>query len=338
MDMQKDNSIAKKLNREVPASPVPAKAPGVNGVTGQEQKHGKDTAASRSPGHRAGQQYTVTILAGDSAEPVRQFHLTREKAAALFFAGAVLTIALVSLIAFTVVYVARSEHRKGIQEASLAHLTEENARLRQNSDELEAQVAQLSVAFNASVSELQAAEEAAEAEKMPTGFPINSSAQMTPDHDDPGDIGESETDDGTEGETVAAGDDATGTENDTDETENETAAAEDSETGTAAAEENKGNPIVIFQAEEGARVISSGSGEVIAVTGDHKYGNMITLDHGNGYISIYRNAGDPLVKVGDQLRRGDVLYLIGSGNRNVGYQIQQNDAYLKPEEVIEIHG
>lgn len=103
-------------------------------------------------------------------------------------------------------------------------------------------------------------------------------------------------------------------------------------------EEGKGNPILIFEGQSGTRVVAAGSGEVSTVTNDLIYGNTIAIDHGNGYISIYRNAGDPLIKVGDDVRRGDALFVIGGGNKKVGYQIREDEQYIDPENMIEING
>ena len=43
-------------------------------------------------------------------------------------------------------------------------------------------------------------------------------------------------------------------------------------------------------------------------------GKDIKIDHGNGYISIYRNAGDPLVTDGSQIDRGDIIFVITKDN------------------------
>ena len=67
------------------------------------------------------------------------------------------------------------------------------------------------------------------------------------------------------------------------------------------------DPILVFKAEEGSTIISAGSGTVASVTGDIKYGTCVTIDHGNGYISIYRNEGDSLVHEGDEVVRGATL-------------------------------
>lgn len=71
--------------------------------------------------------------------------------------------------------------------------------------------------------------------------------------------------------------------------------------GTATMEESTDQddqPMLTFSAAEGVNVVSTGTGTVISVDADEQYGNKIVIDHGNGYQSVYRNAGTPLVKTG----------------------------------------
>ena len=86
-----------------------------------------------------------------------------------------------------------------------------------------------------------------------------------------------------------------------------------------------------------SNVIATGTGTVLSVTTDAKFGNMVTIDHGNGYITFYRNSGDPLVSEGDAIDRGDIIFVV-SDNTTLGYQIQQDDKFIDPEELIEING
>ena len=162
-------------------------------------------------------------------------------------------------------------------------------------------MSQLSAALNQRIEDEQISAEEAETLAVPTGFPLTGTASMTPALDDP----------------------------------NETQV-------TKITEDNKdtatGNPIVLFDSAAGNSVIASGSGTVQTVTTDVKFGNMVTIDHGNGYISIYRNSGDPLVTEGSAIDKGDIIFVISDNNISLGYQIQQNEQYIDPEELIEING
>ena len=99
-----------------------------------------------------------------------------------------------------------------------------------------------------------------------------------------------------------------------------------------------GNPIGLFNATEGSTVIATGSGTVQTVTTDVKFGNVVTIDHGNGYISVYRNTGDPLVAEGTEIEKGGIIFVISDDNKTLGYQILQNEQYIDPEDLIEISG
>ena len=98
------------------------------------------------------------------------------------------------------------------------------------------------------------------------------------------------------------------------------------------------DPILLFDASTGINIVSSGTGSVIAIEDDADYGHRIIIDHGNGYRSIYRNSGEPLVKVGDTLGKGYILFSIADGNEKIGYQIMVDNQYVDPMEVIEING
>ena len=76
----------------------------------------------------------------------------------------------------------------------------------------------------------------------------------------------------------------------------------------------------------------------MTVTSDAKFGHIVSIDHGNGYISIYRNEGTPVVSEGDTVDRGDLLYVVGSQNKTLGYQIQKDEKYVNPEDVMDIKG
>jgi len=97
-------------------------------------------------------------------------------------------------------------------------------------------------------------------------------------------------------------------------------------------------PIMIFTAQEGSSVIASGGGKVVSIEEDELYGKVISIDHGNGYVTMYRNGGASKVEVGESVTRGTVLYVVGSGNRIIGFQIQYNGEYIDPKDVVEIAG
>ena len=64
----------------------------------------------------------------------------------------------------------------------------------------------------------------------------------------------------------------------------------------------------------------------------------MTIDHGNGYITLYYNGGNPLVKKGDKVTKDTVLFEIGSFNTNVAFQIIENGTYISPMSFVDIQG
>lgn len=103
-------------------------------------------------------------------------------------------------------------------------------------------------------------------------------------------------------------------------------------------EAEEGDPMLIFTASNNVNVITSGTGTVVSVDADEIYGTRIVIDHGNGYQSIYRNSGAALVKNGETLGKGYILFSVKDDNQELGYQIMQNDEYIDPMILIDING
>lgn len=99
-----------------------------------------------------------------------------------------------------------------------------------------------------------------------------------------------------------------------------------------------GDPMVEFTAMEGSTVVAAGKGVVTAVEEDEVYGSRVVIDHGNGYVSIYRNKGESQVKAGDEVASGTTLFMVTEDNRQLGYQIKENDVYIDPTTIIAIKG
>ena len=88
----------------------------------------------------------------------------------------------------------------------------------------------------------------------------------------------------------------------------------------------------------GVMVIATAKGTVIAVNDDVEYGHNVWVDHGNGYITIYRNQSEPAIKEGDEVYMGTTIFLVEEGGVMVGYQMMKDGEYMDPLEVIEIKG
>lgn len=101
---------------------------------------------------------------------------------------------------------------------------------------------------------------------------------------------------------------------------------------------SEGEPMCTFNATEGALVVAAASGTVKEIVEDPEQGYMVSVDHGNGYVTIYRNAEIPKVKQGDAVTQGMTIYVIGGDNVKLGYQIKKDDVFINPMDIIEIEG
>ncbi|MBR1771879.1 MAG: peptidoglycan DD-metalloendopeptidase family protein [Lachnospiraceae bacterium] len=109
--------------------------------------------------------------------------------------------------------------------------------------------------------------------------------------------------------------------------------------GSATMEEgSEGDPICIFTVSVGTMVVATASGTVTGVNDDVEYGHNIWIDHGNGYVTIYRNAGEALVEQGDSVVVGAALFEIEKGHEKLGYQMMKDGTYIDPMELLSISG
>lgn len=110
-------------------------------------------------------------------------------------------------------------------------------------------------------------------------------------------------------------------------------------TGSASVTGMEGDdPGCIFDASDGSTVVATAAGTVTEITEDEDNGNTVVIDHGNGYITIYTNKGDAMVKKGDEVSQGTTLFIIGDGNTELRYQISKEGIYIDPLDVIQIDG
>lgn len=101
---------------------------------------------------------------------------------------------------------------------------------------------------------------------------------------------------------------------------------------------SEGEPMCIFTASDGAMVVATARGTVTAVNDDSEYGHNIWVDHGNGYVTVYRNSGEVKVKQGETVTQGTTLFLISDENSKLGYQMLKDGAYIDPMEMLAISG
>ena len=97
-------------------------------------------------------------------------------------------------------------------------------------------------------------------------------------------------------------------------------------------------PIILFEASEGVDVLATARGTVSYVGSDDEYLNVIKVDHGNGYVSVYRNNSQPKVMEGAEVISGSILYIMGPDATVLGYQIMLDGEYIDPSDLMQVFG
>lgn len=93
-----------------------------------------------------------------------------------------------------------------------------------------------------------------------------------------------------------------------------------------------------FAGQAGAQVVTLASG-VVTWSGEQAgYGNMVEVAHGDGYVTRYGHNRRNLVKVGDVVKKGQVIAELGSSGRSTGphvhFEVLKNGKALDPESYI----
>lgn len=87
-------------------------------------------------------------------------------------------------------------------------------------------------------------------------------------------------------------------------------------------------------ANQGAPVYASGAGRVIYSAYQGSYGNLIIIDHGYGLKTAYAHNSANLAKVGQNVKKGDLIGRVGSTGRSTGphvhFEIRQNNSPIDP--------
>lgn len=98
------------------------------------------------------------------------------------------------------------------------------------------------------------------------------------------------------------------------------------------------DPMIVLNSSDGSSVIATAYGVVENIVDDDEFGNMVIIDHGNGYKTYYRNRGQVMVNKGDDVVSGTTIYIISSDNESLCYQISNNGVYIDPTDIIDING
>lgn len=90
-----------------------------------------------------------------------------------------------------------------------------------------------------------------------------------------------------------------------------------------------------FTAPRGTPIYATGDGKVIqADAASRGYGNHVRIDHGYGYVTLYAHMSKMDVKVGQKVKRGDVIGFVGNTGKSVGphchYEVRKNGNPINP--------
>lgn len=90
-----------------------------------------------------------------------------------------------------------------------------------------------------------------------------------------------------------------------------------------------------FSAARGTEIYSTGKGKVVEVESSARgYGNHIVIDHGYGYRTLYAHMSNFNVRVGQEVKRGQLIGYIGNTGTSVAphlhYEVHKNREKVNP--------
>lgn len=95
---------------------------------------------------------------------------------------------------------------------------------------------------------------------------------------------------------------------------------------------------VDFAGKEGSEVIAVAAGVVTVAEKRYGYGNLVEINHGNGYVTRYGHNKSLLVKAGQKVTKGEVLATMGSTGRSTGphvhFEVLRNGKPVNPAKYI----
>jgi len=93
-----------------------------------------------------------------------------------------------------------------------------------------------------------------------------------------------------------------------------------------------------FAGKPGSSVTAVGDGVVTWAGKRTGYGDLIEISHGNGYVTRYAHNKEHLVDVGDTVRKGQEIALMGSSGRSTGphvhFEVVLNGKTVNPSRYI----
>lgn len=91
---------------------------------------------------------------------------------------------------------------------------------------------------------------------------------------------------------------------------------------------------VDFAGKEGAEIMAVADGIVTWSSSRYGYGQMVEINHGNGYATRYAHNAENLVAVGQEVRKGEIVALMGETGRatgpNLHFEVLHNGQRVNP--------
>ncbi len=94
-----------------------------------------------------------------------------------------------------------------------------------------------------------------------------------------------------------------------------------------------------FAAKSGSDVLAVAGGVVTWSSKRYGYGNLVEINHGNGYITRYGHNKENLVTVGDTVKKGQIISHMGSTGRSTGphvhFEVIKNGRQINPQRFVQ---
>jgi len=94
-----------------------------------------------------------------------------------------------------------------------------------------------------------------------------------------------------------------------------------------------------FAAKSGSDVLAVAGGVVTWSSKRYGYGNLVEINHGNSYVTRYGHNSKNLVEVGDTVKKGEVVALMGSTGRSTGphvhFEVLRNGRQINPQKFVQ---
>ncbi|WP_075185858.1 M23 family metallopeptidase [Teredinibacter haidensis] len=95
---------------------------------------------------------------------------------------------------------------------------------------------------------------------------------------------------------------------------------------------------VDFAGKAGSNIIAVAAGVVTWSGERYGYGEMVEVNHGNGFTTRYAHCKESLVNVGDVIKKGQIVALMGSTGRSTGphvhFEVYKNGRTVDPAAYI----